>query len=587
MSAEALRSPSDSTPTGADALPTLLRKLVLFGIAIGAMLTLACGGGTPEVGQLKTGPKGAGAIPESEATEGTIVVAVPNRTPIAPAAAAPAPTAAPIPTPAIATEAPSADAGLGEGEPSPEPSATGDLESSAEPSPTPEPQLNLAGVRTQVNLPGQIQFVFSPRDENNRAIVVSAEAVRAGMRIFEQVAVLLAEEEQQDEGGEVGAVELLLEIEEILPAAEELLVETAEWEEIDYAETSLFVHSSENFQQEVVFVLDFTKSMALTRLPDGTEGVNAMLDAFFKALAAMPAAHRVGVVEFHGRNVDPGVVSALTTDRAAIRRAVSGFVTSLFDSGSSRVWDSIEQAASLFTNTEINPDVVKAIVFFSDGRDTSSDVGRRDVFTIASDDGIQLYAVGIGDVLEEAALEEMAVATGGAYFPITDLASIQSALDSMEDDLRGQCKVSYLTLRRQGSYTVRLEFTLGGRTGVFESGPLDVASFYGPDSQGQITFDPPSLDVARGQARVFVRALHVPRNIDRIRFRLGGNRTLEVSLVPRAEGGLLEGWDLSGPDAGGYYEVSSNRPVEFGNFGLLFQITLSAVPEEDPRIYLR
>ena len=213
------------------------------------------------------------------------------------------------------------------------------------------------------------------------------------MRIFEQGAVPLAEEEQLDEEGELGAEELLLEIEEVLPAAEELLVETAEWEEIDYAETSLFVHRSENFQQEVVFVLDFTKSMALTRLPDGTEGVNAMLDAFFKALAALPAAHRVGVVEFYDRNVDPAVVSGLTTDRTAIRRAVSGFVTSPFDAGSSRVWDSIEQAASLFTNTEINPDVVKAIVFFSDGRDTSSDVGRRDVFTIASDDGIQLYAV--------------------------------------------------------------------------------------------------------------------------------------------------------------------------------------------------
>ena len=95
MPAEAPRSPSDSTVPGADALPTLLRKLVLLGIAVGAMFALACGGGNPDVGQLKTGPRGAGAIPESEATEGTVVDAVPNRTPIAPATAAPAPTAAP------------------------------------------------------------------------------------------------------------------------------------------------------------------------------------------------------------------------------------------------------------------------------------------------------------------------------------------------------------------------------------------------------------------------------------------------------------------------------------------------------------
>ena len=65
MPAEAPRSPSDSTVPGADALPTLLRKLVLLGIAVGAMFALACGGGNPDVGQLKTGPRGAGAIPQS------------------------------------------------------------------------------------------------------------------------------------------------------------------------------------------------------------------------------------------------------------------------------------------------------------------------------------------------------------------------------------------------------------------------------------------------------------------------------------------------------------------------------------------
>ena len=367
-------------------------------------------------------------------------------------------------------------------------------------------------------------------------------------------------------------------------AAEGLLVETAEWEEIDYDETSFFVHGSENFQQEVIFVLDFTNSMMLTRLPDGTEGINAMLDAFFKALGDLPAAHRVGVVEFHDRNVDPSVISGLTTDRAAIRRELSGFVTSQFDSGSSRVWDSIEIAASLFTGTEINPDVVRAIVFFSDGRDTSSAVSRRDVFTIATDGEIQLFAVGMGNVLEEEALEEMAVASGGAYFPIPDQEAIQSKLDSLVDDLRGQYKVSYLTLRRQGSYMVRLEFTLEGRTGVFESDALDVASFYGLDNQGQITFDPASLNVTLGQAQVFARALHAPRNIDRIRFNPGDERALDVRLVPREEGGLLEGWDLTGPDAEGYYEVSSSQPMEFGNFGLLFQITLSALPEEGTRV---
>ena len=47
------------------------------------------------------------------------------------------------------------------------------------------------------------------------------------------------------------------------------------------------------------------------------------------------------MVEFHDRNVEPVVLSPLTTDRDAVLSSVRQFVESGFDHGSSRVWDSV------------------------------------------------------------------------------------------------------------------------------------------------------------------------------------------------------------------------------------------------------
>ena len=359
---------------------------------------------------------------------------------------------------------------------------------------------------------------------------------------------------------------------------------TSGWEEIEYTETSFFVRTAEDFELEVVFILDFTNSMAQARLPDGRSGIDEMLAAFAVALSSLPEAHRVGVVEFHDRNVDPSVLSPLTTNRDAIGNAVRVFSRSPFDSGSSRVWDSVDTGVSLFSGPGENQNTVRALVFLSDGRDTSSDIGRGEAEALARASNVQLYPIGVGEVYQGPELARMALNTGGAYYPATDLKNLQDQVAVVVRDLRGQYKVSYISLRRQGSYEVRVDVNLKGVRGRFDSPALDMASFYGLDNRGKITFDSPTLSLAEQEARMFVRARHVPRNIKRFRFKLESEFKVTINLVPESEGGLLEGWDLSGPDAEGYYEISSDEPLEFGNFGLLFEVVASGLIDELPSI---
>ena len=324
-------------------------------------------------------------------------------------------------------------------------------------------------------------------------------------------------------------------------------------------------------------MLDFTNSMAQAALPDGRSGIDAMLSAFESAVSSLPGAHRIGVVEFHDRNAEPSVLSRPTIDRSAVLASVRRFAQSGFDHGSSRVWDSLAAASDLFSR---EAGVVKALVFLSDGRDTSSLNNREQAAAYARERKVQLYALGVGDVYEEDELRAAALQTEGSYYRAQQFAGLEDQLETIVGDLRGQYKISYITLRRAGRYQARISVTLRGAEGNFHTETFDIARFFGPDNRGVVQFDPASVDRASGQATLFMRALHVPRNIGRIRFRLETSKPVAVELVSGADGGLLDGWSLSGPDADGFFEVSSGEPIEFGNFGPLFRLTVSGITDD-------
>ena len=240
---------------------------------------------------------------------------------ITPALTKAPPTDTPTITPTVAPETPTATPTITTAPPTPTITPTQTPTPTITPTPTPTPtptqtpfeEINFAGVITLTNSPSQVQVVFSLRDQDGHAIVLPAEEIADAARVYERA-------DRDDD-----------------------------WEEIDYSETSYFVHTAENFQLEVVFVLDFTNSMAQATLPDGRSGIDAMLSAFESAVLSLPGAHRIGVVEFHDRNVEPSVLSRPTIDRSSVLASVRRFAQSGFDHGSSRVWDSLAAASDLFS----------------------------------------------------------------------------------------------------------------------------------------------------------------------------------------------------------------------------------------------
>ena len=428
----------------------------------------------------------------------------------------------------------------------PEPSAALTPTPSASPVPSALSDLNFTGVRVLLSEPSQVQATFSLRDQDGSPIILPGSDVQRATRIFER-----------GDGEE-------------------------EWEELDYTETNFFVHSAERFALEVVFVLDFTRSMTTWQLPDGTAGSTLMRQALERALERLAEAHRVGVVAFHDRNAEPVILAFPTTDRDFIRTEVAQFAESGFDSGSSRLWDAVARGLDLFPEQEgLSTDVTRALVFLSDGRDTSSLQSWDDVVQLAQERGVQLYPLGLGDVYQESDLRALASATNGAYYAVAELAELEGQFTALVNDFAGQYKLSYTTLRRSGAYAVRIETTIGEVSGVFASAALPFGEVYSPDTQGRIAVDPPTINTAEQTATTFVRALHVPRNIRHFRFTLPIDLPATVTLVAAEEGGLLDGWELAPPDNVGYWTASGPAPLPFGNFGLLFKVVVSDVTAKD------
>ena len=386
-------------------------------------------------------------------------------------------------------------------------------------------------VQAFLQRPSQVQFTFRMSDSRNHAIVIDQGPLTAPFRIFEDGV------------------------------------------EIDYSETSYFVHPAASLEMDMVVLLDFTNSMASWKEGDET-GIDLEVNWARELIDSLAPTHRMAIMEYHDRNIDAGIVAPFSADKVALTAALDAFVAQPLDHGSSRVWDALYSAVDIFGGGSANKE--RAIFFITDGKETSSDKSPSDVMAYAKQGQASIFIIGAGSVSNGTTLAEISGQTGGEYYPAGSIDSFRQRLQQITRDLGGQYKLSYTTLKRVGTHDVRVQFEYEGLTGQFDTS-LDLGSIYGDDRVGVITFD--ASTVTASHLRMVVRAQHVPRSVDRFRFRLDTPKTCNVSLIAAADGGLCDGWSINGPDALGYFELSSTTPLEFGDFGPLFNIDISPVTE--------
>ncbi|GMW03760.1 MAG: hypothetical protein AMXMBFR84_48940 [Candidatus Hydrogenedentota bacterium] len=359
---------------------------------------------------------------------------------------------------------------------------------------------------------------------------------------------------------------------------------------IDLDETNFFVTSAENLRYNVVVLLDYTGSMFAAGAGNGS-AIAQQQAAAVDFVNDLPATYRIALMEYHERQQSSRIIHNFATSKSSLTSALQAFSLPSAEHGASEIYDALMDAVKRLVDEDVgslsfDDADVRAVVFVSDGRDTSSITSLAELIDEAKKSRVRLYPIGFGNQVRPNDLIQMAVETGGHYYPaptVTDLVNLlqnEIALGGgapgvITKELQRQLVLTYISLLQGGeeaNYLISGDFR--GLTGSFQESA--VIAIGGDVRAGQIGLTTAGIQ-PDGTAEVFVRTEYVPRNISQFRFRF-------ISTVPivveKAPGDLVSEWILV-DEGGGVFTVLAADPLPVGAFGNLIRVRYSGLNPAD------
>jgi hypothetical protein len=355
------------------------------------------------------------------------------------------------------------------------------------------------------------------------------------------------------------------------------------WEngkEIDYSESRAFLSSQDDFQLQVMLVLDFSSSMKKKY-----NGIETMVTGVKSLIDSLKETHQIGAIEFHKPDSQPSIIQPFVTSKSAARDAITKFASEEIYSDFSNCWDAVYMGIEQFP-AKHNPRVFRALLFLSDGFDNGSTGTPQDIIGLALERNVHIYNIGVGEVHEEYVLKDISKQTGGTYVHAKDICVLLERFQNIIRDLEGQYKVSYITPKKpkDGVFKIKCEvFHKGIKTTPPLIGKIDATTIYGDTSNGIINFSI-SLNAKQKRAEVFMWCEHTPRYVHEFRFFLEKINPYTITLVPENEGGLCENWKIVN-EGKGWFRLTSPDPtnpkydLEFGNSGTICKIIVDKISE--------
>ncbi|MCC6694076.1 MAG: VWA domain-containing protein [Candidatus Hydrogenedentes bacterium] len=356
---------------------------------------------------------------------------------------------------------------------------------------------------------------------------------------------------------------------------------------LDIDETNLFVSSAEHLKSNIVLLLDYTGSM-YNAPPGNGVVIEQMVNASAEFINDLPDSQRLAIMEYHERQQTDRLIHNFSTSKSSLISGLEAFSVPFGEHGASEVNDAIVDACERLENEdlgllELNNADVRAVIFISDGRDTSSVNDVDEVIDIAKDKRVRLYPIGFGQNVRASALIKMATETGGHYYPAPTAADLVNLLQNestagpgapgvIAKELERQIVLTYISLFTEGSHTYLITGNYQGLEGSFQEDA--VFAIGGDIHAGQIGLRSAGIQ-PDNSATVFVRSEYVPRNINQMRVRVISAQPFTLSLDPE---GLLQDWILVNEGGGVYTALTSElTPLRYGAFGNLFRVDFTGV----------
>ncbi len=206
----------------------------------------------------------------------------------------------------------------------------------------------------------------------------------------------------------------------------------------DLVEATTAVPLSDQQALGVVLVIDVSGSMA-----DGAL-IERVLEAARSFVEGKAVADQIAIVTFSG---EVRLVQDFTADKDLLLEALQSQALA----PQTALYDGIVRAASLFQDTELQPN----LVVFSDGGDTISGATADRAQAAVTNVGGALFALGVENSGFQV-LERMAAATGGTAAVASDPAGVADLFDGVQATLQKQYTTTFASRETAGTVPVTL-----------------------------------------------------------------------------------------------------------------------------------
>ena len=117
-------------------------------------------------------------------------------------------------------------------------------------------------------------------------------------------------------------------------------------------------------------------------------------------------------------------------------------------------------------NLRNRPAASRTLILLTDGEDTASRIPPLEAAKIAKYENIKIYTIGVGNKLDETILEKIADMTGGIYYKVTDVNSLQQVYENI-NQLEKTEATQRMVLIKQPLYYIFLSVALILFIGVY------------------------------------------------------------------------------------------------------------------------
>lgn len=183
---------------------------------------------------------------------------------------------------------------------------------------------------------------------------------------------------------------------------------------------------SKNVGYDLMLAVDLSRSMDSADFSEHGKSISRIV-ATKKVVANFVhkrAGDRVGLIVFADQAY---LTIPLTLDTLTVSKLLNNLLVGMAGERTA-IGDAIGIGVQ---NLRKRPLASRTLILLTDGEDTASRIPPLEAAKIAKFENIKIYTIGVGNKLDETLLEKIATMTGGLYYKVTDVNSLQQVYEKI------------------------------------------------------------------------------------------------------------------------------------------------------------